>query len=65
MAVKTFFNGDLEEEEIYMDQLEDFVVSRKEDKVCKLQMSLYDLKQAPNNGMKSLIRLNFKSLFST
>ncbi|RDY01698.1 hypothetical protein CR513_14945, partial [Mucuna pruriens] len=47
MNVKiAFLNGDLKEE-IYMKQLEDFIVSRKEHKVCKLRKPLYGLKQAP------------------
>ena len=44
MDVKiAFLNGDLEEE-IYMDQPEDFVEPRQESKVCKLTKSLYGLK---------------------
>ena len=42
----TFLNGNLEEE-IYIEQLEGFVCSGHENKVCKLKTSLYGLKQAP------------------
>ena len=46
MDVKTaFLNGDLEEE-IYMEQLEGFIVPGQEKKICKLVKSLYGLKQA-------------------
>ena len=47
MDVKTaFLNGDLDEE-IYIDQLEGFIVPGQEKKVCKLIRSLYGLKQVP------------------
>jgi hypothetical protein len=36
-------HGELEEK-IYMDQSEGFIVPGKEDLVCKLKRSLYDLK---------------------
>jgi hypothetical protein len=42
----TFLNGELENE-IYMEQLDGFVVNGQENKVCKLIKSLYGLKQAP------------------
>ena len=47
MDVKTaFLNGELKEE-IYMEQLEGFIVLGQEKKVCRLIKSLYGLKQAP------------------
>lgn len=47
MNVKiAFVNGELEEE-IYMEQPDGFVITRQEDKVCRLLKSLYGLKQAP------------------
>ena len=55
MDVKTaFLNGDLEEE-IYMDQLEDFVIPGQENKVCKLYKYLYGLKQVAKQVLKYLI----------
>ncbi|KAL0551697.1 hypothetical protein IC582_010786 [Cucumis melo] len=46
MDVKTaFLNGNLEES-IYMVQLEGFIQKGQEQKVCKLQKSIYGLKQA-------------------
>ena len=45
MDVKTaFLNGNLEED-IYMQQPEGFVADRKGNMVCKLQKSIYRLKQ--------------------
>ena len=44
MDVKiSFLHGDLDNE-IYMEQPEGFIVKGKEDYVCKLKKSLYDLK---------------------
>jgi len=47
MDVKTtFLNGELENE-IYMTQLEGFVVPSQKEKICKLLKYLYGLKQTP------------------
>src|SRR3954463_4192791 len=46
MDVKTaFLNGNIEEE-LYMVQTEGFIDSKDAGKVCKLQRSIYGLKQA-------------------
>ena len=59
MDVKTaFLNGELEEE-IYMEQLEGFIVSGQENKVCRLVKSLYGLKQAP----KKIHQMDVKTSF--
>ena len=42
----TFLHRDLEEE-IYMKQHEGFMVKRKKELVCRLNNSLYELKQSP------------------
>ena len=42
----TFLHGDIDEE-IFMEQPDDFKVKGKENMVCKLKKSLYKLKQAP------------------
>jgi len=52
LDVKTvFLHGELEED-IYMDQLEGFIVGGKEKFVCKLKRSLYGLKQSPRQWNK-------------
>jgi hypothetical protein len=46
MDIKTaFLNGNIEEE-LYMVQQEGFVNPKEANKVCKLQRSIYGLKQA-------------------
>ena len=60
----TFLHGELEED-IYMEQLEGFKVSSKEDCVCLLKRSLYGLKQSPRQWYKRfdsfMISHDFKS----
>ena len=46
MDVKTAFLNGYVEEELYMMQPEDFVDPKDASKVCKLQRSIYGLKQA-------------------
>ncbi|RVW62859.1 Retrovirus-related Pol polyprotein from transposon TNT 1-94 [Vitis vinifera] len=57
------FHGDLEED-LYMIQLEGFIVQGQENLVCKLRKSLYGLKQAPRQWYKKfdnfMHRIGFK-----
>ena len=46
-----FLHGELEED-IYMQQPEGFTVSSKEDYVCLLKRSFYNLKQSPRQWYK-------------
>ncbi|KAL0427776.1 UNVERIFIED_CONTAM: Retrovirus-related Pol polyprotein from transposon RE2 [Sesamum latifolium] len=46
MDVKMAFRNSFVEEEIYMDQAEGFTAVGEEQKVCRLQRSIYGLKQA-------------------
>ncbi|KAL0416396.1 UNVERIFIED_CONTAM: hypothetical protein Slati_3471500 [Sesamum latifolium] len=46
MDVKTAFLNGFIEEEIFMDQPEGFIFIREEQKACRLQRSIYGLKQA-------------------
>jgi len=64
MDVKNaFLNGDLKEN-VFMSQLEGFVVKGQEHKVCKLVKSLYGLKQALRawyeKSIEHILKLNFK-----
>jgi len=52
----TFLNADFDND-VYIEHPEGFMIKGKENKVCKLVKSLYDLKQTLNNGMKILINL--------
>ena len=46
MDVKTAFLNESLEEDVYMDQLEDFSIKDKEHLACKLKKLIYELKQA-------------------
>ena len=54
MDVKyAFLNGKLEED-VYIEQLEGFILSKKEEYVFKLKKALYGLKQAPRESFSRL-----------
>ena len=61
----TYLFGELDEE-IYMDQPEDFIVKGQEKKVCRLKNSIYGLKQSAlqwNKQLrKSLLEMGFTYL---
>ena len=52
MDVKTAFLNGLLEETIYMEQPEGYVLPGQEKKVCKLNRSIYGLKQASRSWNK-------------
>ena len=54
MDVKTASLNDELNEEIYMEQLEGFIVPGQEKKVCRFVKSLMDLSKLQNNGMRNL-----------
>ena len=47
MDVNTVFLNGIIEEEVYIEQPEDFIVHGSESHVCRLKKALYGLKQAP------------------
>ena len=66
MDIKTaFLNGELEEE-IYIEQLVGFVVKGQEYKVCKLNRSIYSLKQSSRQWYlhfhKAILTYDFKMI---
>ena len=47
MDIKTtFLNGEINEE-VYVEQLDGFIIHGKESHVCRLKKALYGLRQAP------------------
>ena len=62
-VVTAFLNGQLEEE-MYMEQPDGYIESGKENLVCKLNKSLYGLKQSPrcwNTAFKTYMKtIHFK-----
>ncbi|KAG8489505.1 hypothetical protein CXB51_017512 [Gossypium anomalum] len=52
LGVKTTFFHEKLEKDIYMQQPESFTILEKEDYVCLLKKSLYDLKQSPTQWYK-------------
>eukprot|EP00253_Pinus_taeda_P024516 PITA_24516 len=64
MDVKSaFLNGDLEEE-VYIEQLDGFVLGNDPNLVCKLKKALYGLKQAPRAWYYQLDKYLYQQGFS-
>ena len=53
MNVKTIFLDRNLDEEVFMDQLESFMVEGKKHMVCKLKRSIYGLNKLPDNSILS------------
>jgi len=51
------------DEEVYMKQLEGFVIKGQEDKVCKLTKSLYGLKQAPKQWLQKFDQVVLANIY--
>lgn len=63
IEVKTIFlNGELAEE-IYMDQVEGFVLEDQEDKVCHLKLSIYGLKQSSRSYISDFMNPSPLSIY--
>jgi hypothetical protein len=54
MDVKSTFLNETLEEEVYVEKLEGFMLTKNKDYVCKLKKALYGLKQAPRAWFSSL-----------
>ena len=63
LDVKTTFLYDDLEEDIYMSQLEEFIVQGQKSLVCKLRKSLHGLKQAPRQWYKKFDSFMNKTRF--
>jgi len=57
MDVKTTFLNGYVDEEIYVEQPDDFEVSGKEDYVYKFKKALYGLKQAPSAWYSRIVSI--------
>ena len=64
MDVKTAFLNENLLEDVYMKQPEGFVDPKNPNKVCKLQKSIYGLKQASEVGIFALMRQSKSLVFS-
>lgn len=56
-TTNAFLNGDLHEK-VFMDILSRFINNANKHKVCKLENSLYGLKQSPEHDLGNLQRLS-------
>ena len=61
--VKTTFLHENLDEDIYMQEPKEFTALSKEHMVCKLNRSLYELKQAPRQWYKKCDSFMYKSSF--
>lgn len=54
MDVKSFFLNDILEEEVYIEQLDGFALSKDKGMVCTLHKALYGLKKTPRAWFERL-----------